>query len=54
MEKVCRIAVEAEADESLLPEDWLMTYRWNKGKGKGAGVLPNGHKLAFETVKDKM
>ncbi|CAO3585189.1 unnamed protein product [Absidia cylindrospora] len=50
MEKVCRLAVEAEADESLLPEDWLMTYRWNKGKGKGAGVLPNGHKLAFETV----
>ncbi|SAM08883.1 hypothetical protein [Absidia glauca] len=50
MEKVCRIAVEAEADESLLPEDWLMTYRWNKGKGKGAGVLPNGHKLAFEQV----
>ncbi|KAI8343859.1 DNA glycosylase/AP lyase [Chlamydoabsidia padenii] len=50
MEKVCRIAVEAEADESLLPDDWLMTYRWNKGKGKGAGVLPNGHKLAFETV----
>lgn len=53
MEKVCRIAVEAEADESLLPEDWLMTYRWNKGKGKGAGMLPNGHKLAFETVLKK-
>ncbi|KAI8376076.1 uncharacterized protein BYT42DRAFT_599045 [Radiomyces spectabilis] len=50
MEKVCRIAVEAEADSSLFPEDWLMMYRWNKGKGKGAGVLPNGHKLAFETV----
>ncbi|KAI8089240.1 AtMMH-1 [Halteromyces radiatus] len=50
MEEVCRIAVESEADESLLPANWLMTYRWNKGKGKGAGVLPNGHKLDFITV----
>ncbi|KAI9308761.1 DNA glycosylase/AP lyase [Cunninghamella echinulata] len=52
MLRVCKISVEAEADESLFPENWLMTYRWNKGKGKGKGVLPNGHKLAFETVND--
>lgn len=51
MERVCHIAVEAEADSSLFPDDWLMTYRWNKGKGKGNGVLPSGHKLAFETVR---
>ncbi|KAI7868318.1 hypothetical protein BDF14DRAFT_1874659 [Spinellus fusiger] len=48
MERVCRVAVEAEADSSLYPEDWLMTYRWNKGKGKVS--LPNGHALAFVTV----
>ncbi|ORX51658.1 N-terminal domain of MutM-like DNA repair protein [Hesseltinella vesiculosa] len=47
---VCEVAVEAEADESILPDHWLMTYRWNKGKGKGKGKLPNGHTLAFETV----
>ncbi|CAO3613022.1 unnamed protein product [Cunninghamella blakesleeana] len=50
MLRVCQIAVDAESDESLFPDDWLMTYRWNKGKGKGKGVLPSGHKLAFETV----
>ncbi|KAI8068707.1 DNA glycosylase/AP lyase [Gongronella butleri] len=47
---VCELAVESEADESILPDHWLMTYRWNKGKGKGKGKLPNGHTLAFETV----
>ncbi|KAI9031671.1 hypothetical protein CLU79DRAFT_729576 [Phycomyces nitens] len=50
MEKVCRIAVEADADSSLFPEDWMMNYRWKKGKGKGNGVLPNGQVMAFETV----
>ncbi|ORY96720.1 hypothetical protein BCR43DRAFT_531246 [Syncephalastrum racemosum] len=50
IERVCRIAVEAEADSSKFPEDWLMAYRWKKGKGKGGGKLPNGHKLDFITV----
>ncbi|KAI0318747.1 hypothetical protein OF83DRAFT_1241797 [Amylostereum chailletii] len=31
--EVCRIAVEAEADDSKFPEDWLFKHRWGKGKG---------------------
>ncbi|KAG0181475.1 hypothetical protein DFQ28_011262 [Apophysomyces sp. BC1034] len=50
MQYICHTAVELEANSASFPDDWLMTYRWNKGKGKGKGVLPNGHKLAFETV----
>ncbi|KAL0084831.1 hypothetical protein F4703DRAFT_1737278, partial [Phycomyces blakesleeanus] len=50
MEYVCRTAVEADADSSLFPDNWIMNYRWKKGKGKGNGVLPNGQVMAFETV----
>lgn len=46
---VCETAVSVEADESKFPEDWLMKYRWNKGK-KTNGKLPNGLTLKFETV----
>lgn len=46
---VCETAVKKEADESKFPEDWLMTYRWNKGKKTGQ-KLPNGLSLKFETV----
>lgn len=47
---VCETAVAVEADESKFPEDWLMKYRWNKGRGPGKGVLPDGQILKFETV----
>ncbi|KAI8878066.1 hypothetical protein K501DRAFT_259279 [Backusella circina FSU 941] len=47
---VCALAVKVEADESQFPDDWLMKYRWNKGKGFGKGVLPNGVQLEFTTV----
>ncbi|KAI7890599.1 DNA glycosylase/AP lyase [Mucor mucedo] len=46
---VCETAVKKEADESKFPEDWLMKYRWNKGKKTGQ-KLPNGVSLKFETV----
>jgi formamidopyrimidine-DNA glycosylase len=46
---VCETAVNAEADESKFPQDWLMKYRWNKGK-KTDQILPNGLSIHFETV----
>ncbi|CEI85724.1 hypothetical protein RMCBS344292_00179 [Rhizopus microsporus] len=50
MKYVCETAVAAEGDDSKFPGNWLMKYRWNKGKGTGKGVLPNGQVLKFETV----
>jgi formamidopyrimidine-DNA glycosylase len=44
---VCETAVSVEADESKFPEDWLMKYRWNKGK-KTNQQLPDGTSLKFE------
>ncbi|KAI8059727.1 hypothetical protein BDF21DRAFT_429607 [Thamnidium elegans] len=46
---VCETAVALEADESKFPADWLMPYRWNKGK-KTSQTLPNGLSLQFVTV----
>lgn len=46
---VCETAVKVEADASKFPKDWLMTYRWNKGKKTGK-ILPNGLLLDFQTV----
>lgn len=46
---VCETAVALEADESKFPADWLMPYRWSKGK-KTSQILPNGLSLQFETV----
>ncbi|GAA5805017.1 hypothetical protein HPULCUR_010530 [Helicostylum pulchrum] len=46
---VCETAVALEADESKFPADWLMPYRWNKGK-KTDQILPNGLSLQFVTV----
>jgi formamidopyrimidine-DNA glycosylase len=47
---ICDLAVRVEADESKFPDHWLMKYRWNKGKGLGKGILPDGTKLEFTTV----
>ncbi|KAH7028320.1 putative Formamidopyrimidine-DNA glycosylase [Macrophomina phaseolina] len=47
--KVCTVACETLADSEKFPEDWLMRYRWGKGK-KDAQKLPNGAKITFLKV----
>lgn len=46
---VCTIAVETLADSKKFPDDWIMKYRWDKGK-KDSNVLPNGEKIVHITV----
>jgi formamidopyrimidine-DNA glycosylase len=46
---VCTTAVETLADSTKFPDDWIMKYRWDKGK-KDANVLPNGEKIVHITV----
>lgn len=46
---VCDTAVEALAESDKFPKDWLMKYRWDKGKKTGS-KLPNGAKITFLTV----
>ncbi|KAJ4991305.1 formamidopyrimidine-DNA glycosylase domain-containing protein [Stagonosporopsis vannaccii] len=46
---VCGTAVDALAESDKFPKDWLMKYRWDKGK-KNGGKLPNGAKITFLTV----
>ncbi|TRM62394.1 DNA glycosylase/AP lyase [Schizophyllum amplum] len=45
-ETVCRVAVDADADEEKFPEDWLFKHRWDKGKKNarrsGTLKLPSG------------
>lgn len=49
MMRVCNTAVDKLGYSDDFPEDWLMTYRWDKGK-KNGGKLPNGAKITFLTV----
>lgn len=46
---VTTTACETLADSSRFPENWLMKYRWDKGK-KDANVLPNGEKIVHLKV----
>lgn len=46
---VCTLAVETLADSKQFPENWLMKYRWDKGK-KDANTLPNGEKIVHLKV----
>ncbi|KAI9778927.1 MAG: hypothetical protein M1835_004811 [Candelina submexicana] len=46
---ICTIAVETLADSTKFPEEWLMRYRWGKGK-KDQNKLPNGEKIVFIKV----
>ncbi|PSN73119.1 TPR-like protein [Corynespora cassiicola Philippines] len=46
---VCKTAVDLLADSDKFPEDWLMKYRWGKGK-KETPRLPNGAKITFLKV----
>ncbi|CZS96623.1 related to formamidopyrimidine-DNA glycosylase [Rhynchosporium graminicola] len=50
MRYVCQTAVDALADSSKFPEDWLFKHRWGKGKKDAATTLPNGAKITFLTV----
>ena len=45
---VCETAIRVEANHEKFPPDWLMKYRWGKGK-KNKQLLPNGMSLKFET-----
>lgn len=46
--EICNIAVDTLADQSKFPENWLMKYRW--GKGKKNDKLPTGEKIVFLDV----
>ena len=46
---VCDTAVEANAESDKFPPDWLMKYRWDKGKNKES-KLPSGEKIVFLKV----
>jgi len=46
---VCTTAVDTLADTSQFPKDWLMKYRWGKGK-KERHYLPNGEEIVHITV----
>ena len=46
---VCDTAVGTLAESDKFPKDWLMKYRWDKGKKSGS-KLPNGAKITFLTV----
>jgi formamidopyrimidine-DNA glycosylase len=47
---VCKTACDLLADSSQFPEDWLMKYRWDKGKKGATNKLPNGAKIEHITV----
>ena len=51
---VCTVAVNANAESSKFPKNWLFHVRWRKSrtkrKDKGSLKLPNGHSVTFETV----
>ncbi|KAI0809259.1 hypothetical protein BC629DRAFT_1483773 [Irpex lacteus] len=50
---VCKVAVEANADDTKFPEDWLFKHRWGKGKKqKHTLLLPSGEpaSIKFLTV----
>lgn len=45
---VCGIACDVLSDSSKFPPEWIMPYRW--GKGKNGNILPNGERLSFITA----
>lgn len=46
---VCKKSVEVEGDVTQYPEDWLMLYRWGKGR-KTEATIKSGHKVKFITA----
>ncbi|EHK98955.1 putative Formamidopyrimidine-DNA glycosylase [Glarea lozoyensis 74030] len=47
---VCSTAIDALADSSKFPDDWLFKHRWGKGKKDSTNTLPNGAKITHITV----
>lgn len=47
---VCTTAVDLLAESSKFPENWLMRYRWDKGKKGEVNRLPNGEKIVHLKV----
>ncbi|KAG9231759.1 DNA glycosylase/AP lyase [Amylocarpus encephaloides] len=47
---VCSTAIDALADSSKFPDDWLFQHRWGKGKKDAPTTLPNGVKITHLTV----
>lgn len=51
MSEVCRIAVDANADDSKFPDDWLFKHRWGKGKKqKHTMTLPDGSPATIKWI----
>ncbi|GBE78501.1 hypothetical protein SCP_0113900 [Sparassis crispa] len=49
--RICQIAVEANADDSKFPEDWLFKHRWGKGKKqKHTMKLPDGNPATIKWI----
>lgn len=47
---VCTTACELLAESDKFPSDWLMKYRWDKGKKGEVNKLPNGDKIVHLKV----
>ncbi|KAI6032053.1 hypothetical protein BKA83DRAFT_4488637 [Pisolithus microcarpus] len=48
---VCRVAVQANADDSKYPEHWLFKHRWGKGKNaKTVMKLPSGEPATIKWI----
>ncbi|KAF9229685.1 hypothetical protein BS17DRAFT_723761 [Gyrodon lividus] len=46
---VCRITVEANADDSKYPDHWLFNHRWGKGKNLKQNMkLPSGERASVK------
>eukprot|EP00803_Ostreobium_quekettii_P010544 evm.model.scf_102.9 EVM.evm.TU.scf_102.9 scf_102:128602-132872(-) len=50
---VIRTAVEAGADSSKFPEDWLFHVRWGRGKKNQTLAKVKGHNVAFTKVNSR-
>lgn len=47
---VCQEAVRVEGNVRQFPKDWLMMFRWGKGRKKTVQTTNEGHEVAFVTV----
>lgn len=47
---VCTTACDLLAESDKFPENWLMKYRWDKGKKGEVNKLPNGDKIVHLKV----
>ena len=47
---VTQTAVDLLADSTKFPDDWLMRYRWDKGKKDAVNKTADGSRITFVTV----